>query len=110
MGKSIIKNKIANKVYSFNVPCNDTKAATFAGEFLEGEYSVLAEKGTTGTDTIEPYNLVSLMIKNSANKKTYINLAVKATTTEDEIYAVFAGKTVNGVKADDLAVIKMQSM
>lgn len=108
--KSIVRNKIGQRVYSFALPCTDAKATAFANEFLDGEFQILAEKDVEGSDKKVPYTEVTVMVKNSSGLKTYLSLAVQATKSEDEIYATLVGKTFNGVKADEMAIIKMRSV
>lgn len=110
MGKTIVRNKLANKTKTFTLPCEDTVATTFCTDFLEGEFEVLAFKSESGTDTQEAYHDVSVMVKNQAGTKAYLNMAVKATLTEDEIYTALAGGTFNGVKADEMAIIKLETV
>lgn len=110
MAKTLIKNKLGAKTHTFNLPCDDTVASTFCAEMLDGEYVGYAQTSVTGTDTATPYNNVSLMIKNDAGLKAYLNLAVKSTKTEADIYTALSGKTFNGVKADNISILKMQSV
>ena len=110
MAKTLIKNKLGVKTHSFNLPCDDTVASAFCASVLDGEYVGYALVGTTGSDVATPYNMVELMIKNTAGLKTYLNIAAKASKTEADIYAALAGKTFNGVKADNIAITSMRSV
>lgn len=110
MAKTLIKNKLGAKTSSFNLPCDDTVASAFCASFLEGEYVGYAETSKTGTDTPAPYNLVNLVISNTLGLKAYLSLAVKSAKSEADIYAVVAGLTFNGVKADNVSIISMRSV
>lgn len=105
--KTIVKNKLAGQTKTINLPADASVAETFCAEFLEGEYAIYEKKGESGTDTTEAYLDVSVMVKNDAGVKTYISFAAKANLSEDAIYAALAGSTINGVKADELAIIKL---
>lgn len=110
MAKTIIKNKLGNKTHSFSLPCDDTVASAFCASMLDGEYVGYVETGKTGSPIASPYNEVSLMIKNTAGLKAYLNLAVKSGKSEADIYTALTGKTFNGVKADNISIMKMRSV
>ena len=110
MAKCIIKNKLGNKTHTFTLPCDDTVASAFCASMLDGEYVGYVETSKVGTDVATPYNEVSLMIKNLLGVKTYLNLAVKSTKSEDDIYTALTGKTYNGVKADNISILKIRSV
>lgn len=110
MAKSLVKNKLGGKTSTFTLPCTDTVAVAFCAEMLDGEYAVYAETSKTGSDVATAYNQVSLVISNTLGLKTYLNLAVKSTKSEADIYAVLAGLTFNGVKADNISIISMRSV
>ncbi|ARU48307.1 hypothetical protein [Sulfurospirillum diekertiae] len=110
MAKTLIKNKLGAKTSSFNLPCDDTVASGFCASFLDGEYVGYAETSKTGTDTPTSYNLVNVVISNTAGLKAYLSMAVKSGKSEDDIYAVLAGLTFNGVKADNISIISMRSV
>lgn len=108
--KSLVKNKLGAKTSTFTLPCDDTVAIAFCADMLDGEYAVYAETSKLGTDTAVGYNQVSLVISNTLGLKTYLNLAVKLGKSEADIYAVLAGLTFNGVKAENISIISMRSV
>lgn len=110
MAKTLIKNKLGDKTYQFNLPCDDTVASAFCAEMLDGEYVGYVQTSVIGSDTATPYNSVLLMIKSDADLKAYLNLAVKSNKSEADIYAALSGKTYNGVKADNISILKIQSV
>ena len=110
MAKSLVKNKLGAKTHTFNLPCDDTVASSFASTFLEGEYAVYALNSSVGTDKPEAYNQVSVVLQDTSGLKTTLNLAVKKNKSEDEIYMALTGLTFNGVKADKIAIIGMRSV
>ena len=108
--ETLVKNKLGNKTVSFRLPCGTTDAETFCTNFIDGEYIGLEKMSVSGSDVATPYNQVNVMIKSDAGLKTYMNLAVKSTKTEDEIYTALKGKTFNGVVAQNLAIISMRAV
>lgn len=110
MAKTLVKNKLGAKTHSFSLPCDATVASTFCASVLDGEYVGYSLVGTSGTDNAVPYNMVELMIKNTAGLKTYLTIAAKAGRSENDIYAALTGKTFNGVKADSIAITSMRSV
>lgn len=110
MGKTLVKNILGNKTHTFTLPCDDTVASAFCAEFLDGEYAGFVETSTTGTDTPTPYKQVSVVIENTLGYKAYLNMAVKATKSEADIYTALTGLTFNGVKAEKIAIIRMSQV
>ena len=51
-----------------------------------------------------------IVISNNAGLKTYLNLAVKSSKSEEDIYTALTGLTFNGVKADKIAITRMRSV
>lgn len=107
MAKTYVKNKLGNITKGFNLPCDDTVAVTFMDTFCVGEYAVYSETSTSGSDTATSYNLVNVMVKDSAGVKTYFSMACKSTISEDEIFTALKGGTWNGVLAEDIYITKM---
>jgi len=110
MAETLVKNKLGNKISSFRLPCDDTVATTFCADFLDGEYAGYSKVGVTGTDVATSYNDTTIMVKSTAGLKTYLNVALKSTLSEDEIYSALTGKSFNGVVANELAIIKMRAV
>lgn len=110
MSKTMLKNILGSKSFTINLPAKTADAESFATAFLDGEFVGYEALAPVGTDTAEPYNLVSVMIKNTAGLKTYLNLATKSTKSESDIYAALLGKTFNDVKADDIYILKMRQV
>lgn len=108
--KTLIKNKLGSKTHNFQLPCDDTVASAFCAEMLDGEYAGYVQTSVSGSDVATPYNQVNIMLQNTAGLKTYLNLAVKANKSEDDIYAALAGVTFNGVKADNMSILKISSV
>jgi hypothetical protein len=110
MAKTMIQNKLGAKTSTFYVPASVTVAQTFAEGFLEGEYAGYSLESTSGSDVAVSYNQVTVVGSNDLGRKVYLNLAVKATKTEDEIYTALTGLTLNGVKFDNIAITSMRSV
>lgn len=106
MAKSIIVNRFNQKNHLINLPCDDTVATTVATTLLEGEYQVLKYDTSAGTETETSYKEMQIMVKNSTSKlKHYLNLKIKANKSEEDVFAVLIGATINGVVIDEAFVI-----
>ncbi len=110
MAKTMIQNKLGVKTNTFYLPADTTSAQAFCEEFLEGEFAGFELSSTVGTDVATSYNQVTVVGSNTAGRKVYLNLAVKAGKTEDEIYTALTGLTLNGVKFDNIAITSMRSV
>ncbi len=109
MGKSLIVNRVNGKNHTFAVPAGETEADTFASTFLDGEYQVLKKGSVVGTDTETDWLDVNLMLKASATGlKTYMNILVKTSKTEEDIFSAVIGLNINGVLVDEAYVISMR--
>ncbi len=109
MAKSIIVNKINQKNHHISVPCDGTNAGTFAALVLDGEYEVYEYDTELGTETETSYNDVQLMVKNSTSKeKSYLNLKCKANKTEQDIFGVVIGLTINDTVVDEAFIISQR--
>ena len=109
--KTLVRNTLGNKTFSFALPADDTVAQTFCADFLDGEYAGFIESSTVGSDSgIVEYNDILVIVKNEIGAKTYLSFACKANKTETEIYAALLGKTFNTVKADYLYITKMTAI
>ena len=110
MAKTLLINHLGAVSKWVFLPCDDTVALTFAGTFLDGKYEAYAKTGEAGSDKgITTYNDVTVMIKDTAGRSTYISFPAKATKSDTEILTALAGKTFNTVKADQIAITKMIS-
>ncbi len=106
MAKSIIINRFNGKNHTITLPATDTVAATFAQNVLEGEYKVYAFDTEVGLDTETSYKEMQVMVKNTTSEmKTYLNLKVKSTKSEEDVFAAVIGLTVNGILIDEAYVI-----
>ena len=109
--KSLVVNHIANKKKWVFLPCDDTVAKSFADTFLEGQYQVYQKSGEVGTGVVVgSYRKVSVMLKNTAGKSTYISFPAKANKSDIDILTALKGLTFNGVKADTVSIVKMQTV
>ena len=105
---TLLQNVVNGKKSSYFLPCTPAQAVTFAETFLDGEYITYESKGKTGSDavTVAPV-IFSVMMKNSnTEEKTYANFVLPANKTENDLFAVLIGKTLNGVLVDYVSTIK----
>jgi len=108
MAKTLIRNVLGGKSFSFYVPANDENAQGFCSAILQGEYEGLIEQGVEGNDTVAGgYNKVTVLIEDNAGQKLYVNMACPVTKSEEDIYNALAGVTLNGVHADKMYVTRM---
>lgn len=106
MAKSIIINRFNQKNHQITLPCDDTVAGAFATALLDGEYQVLKFDTTLGNDVETSYKEMQIMVKNTTTQnKHYLNLKVKTNKSEEDVFAVLIGLTVNGMLIDEAYVI-----
>jgi hypothetical protein len=108
MAESIIVNRISGKNKFITVPTDSTNAVAFAGTFLEGEYAVYEKDTVIGASDVvgSAPDLLNVMFKNkTSGLKGYATLSVKKTTTDEAVFAVLMGLTLNGVLIDEAYVI-----
>lgn len=106
MAKSIVVNRFNNKNHTFALPCADTVAVTFCGSMLDGEYQVFKFDSEAGLETETSYKEMQIMVKNSVSKeKTYLNIKVKASKVEADVFAALMGLTINGIVVDEAFII-----
>ncbi len=104
--KSLIVNRFNGKNHSFALPCASTVAATFCSDMLEGEYQVFKFDTESGFETETSYKEMQIMVKNSTSKeKTYLNIKVKASKVEADVFTALIGLTVNGIVIDEAFII-----
>lgn len=111
MAKSLIINAINGKNAFISVPCASTEASAFATTFLDGAYAVYELNSTTATsDIVVAADDVNIMFKNKASgKKSYMTIKVDPSTTDEAIFTVLMGLTLNGVLIDEAYVISRRS-
>lgn len=111
MAKSLIINQLNGKNSFLTVPCSDTLAATFATTFLAGAYAVYQYVMTSSvSDVVVAADDVNIMFKNKASgKKSYMTIKVDPSTTDEAIFTVLMGLTLNGVLIDEAYVISRRS-
>jgi len=110
--KSMIRQKLGNKVFTSYVPATDEDAKSFADALLPGEYEILALKGETGSDSVtDGYRVWSVMIKSDeTDTKAYLTFATPLNKTSDDIINALSGKTFNNVKADEVIIINARAI
>ena len=110
MAKSMIINKLGTKRLTMYVPCGSTEAQSFANAVLDGETEVLELALEAGTDTADKGRYVNVMIQDdTTNSKSYMKFIIKTSKHEGDVISALQGKTFNGVKADKVVVVGMQS-
>jgi len=111
MAKSLIRNQVGDKVHNIYVPADSGAADTFAQNVLEGTYSVLELKETTGSDQVTEAEDVTIFYEEEATgKRNYLRFLAKSTKSEEDIINALVGKTYNGIKADKVVIISMRTV
>ena len=109
--KSLIINAINGKNTFIQVPTDATEAETFATTLLDGAYAGYELAMTTaGNDVLTAVDDVNIMFKNKASgKKSYMTIKVEPNRTDESIFAVLMGLTLNGIVIDEVYVITRRS-
>lgn len=111
MAKSLLLNRINGKNYSVNLPCSATLANTFAQSFIDGEYAIYNLNSSVGSDVETEAWDIQVMIKNTTTKvKSYISLLMKSNKTEEDLFAVLRGLTINGILVDECYITSMKKV
>jgi hypothetical protein len=106
MAKSIVVNRINGKNNHITLPCDDTVAAAFVADVLDGEYQIFKFDSEAGTETEVSYKEMQVMVKSTTTKeKTYLNMKVATSKTEQDVFAVLLGLTINGIIVDEAFII-----
>lgn len=109
--QSLIINQLNGKNTFIKVPCASTEASTFATTFLDGAYAVYELAMTTAvSDVVTAADDVNIMFKNKASGlKSYMTIKVAPTRTDESIFAVLMGLTLNGIVIDEAYIISRRS-
>lgn len=109
--KTMIINRINGKNNTIYVPTDDVNAQAFATGFLDGEYQVLKFASEAGNDVVASVYDVNLMVKNTTSGvKSHMSMYVPVTKTEEDIFNVVKGLTINGVLVDEVYIISMKKV
>lgn len=109
--KTMIINRVNGKNNTIYVPTDDVNANTFATNFLDGEFQVLKFASEAGSDVVASCYDVNLMFKNVASgMKSYMSMLVPVTKTEEDIFTVLKGLTINGILIDEVYIISMKKV
>jgi len=108
--KSLIRNKLGQKIKSIYVPATDVQAKDFADNFLDGEYEVLSYVGVEGSDVVTVANDVSVMVKATDGTKTYFSFIADNAKNENEIFTALKGLTLNGVLVAEAYILGMKQV
>lgn len=107
MAKSIVKNKLASQSYTMAWPCDETVAQEFATNFLEGEWSILKNTQSIGNETESGVIEALVHLKNSESKDVVIgSFYVKSSVSNDALRQKLVGKTINGIRVDEVRILK----
>lgn len=108
MAKSLIVNRVNGAPHTIVVPATVALAEAFATSFLEGEYAIYESIGKVGSDVVAlPPTMLNLKWWSNENPKDkgFGNVIIPSNKTENDLFAVMKGLTLNGVKADNIEVM-----
>ncbi len=104
--KTMITQKLGDKTITNYIPAGHADALAFAEAVMDGELTAFSSVAPTGSDQATQSFAVSVMIQqDSNNAKGYLNLVLKETKDEIDLFPPLQGKTFNGIKADKIVLI-----
>jgi hypothetical protein len=108
MAKSLVINTLGGRKKFIYLPCSDTAASDFASNMLEGTYTVFKKETDVGYDSgITSARSVTVVgTDQNSGQKTALSFIVKQNKSSDDIENALKGKTYNGVKFDEVVVVK----
>ena len=107
--KTMITQKLGEKTITNYIPANASDALAFAGAVMDGELTAYSASAPTGSDQASSSFATTVMIQqDSNNEKAYLNLVLKSTKDELDLFPALQGKTFNGVKADKIVMISFR--
>lgn len=110
MAISMIRQKLGSKTLTMYVPAKATAAKAFADAVLDGKIRILEKTSETGSDTANTGRYVNAMVQDETTQsKAYLKFIIASTKHEGDVINALQGKTFNGVKADKVVIIGMQS-
>lgn len=108
--KTMVLNTVNAKTSTYFFPCTAEQAQAFCTEFLEGEYAVYEKSGEEGNETVAVApTLFSVKMRDETTKDiAFANFVVPASKTENDLFTVLLGKTLNGVKVDYVETVSQR--
>ena len=111
MAKSLIRNTLGGRTFSFAVPADGATAKTFAENNLDGKYVVYEVESTSGNEVETDVWDVTVTGKEAATKRKHtFQFYAQYSKTEDEIRTSLLAKTFNGVKFDEIFVTNFEKI
>lgn len=105
MPKTLIVNRVNGSTSTISIPATVALAESFATAFLDGEYAIYESVAKVGSDVVATAP-TSLNLKwwsdENPRDKAFATLLIPANKTENDLFAVMKGLTLNGVKADNI--------
>lgn len=108
MAKSLVKNKLGSKTYSFYIPADSTSATDFLN-LLDGEYELYEKVSESGNEAVNEAFRVRVQIRDSqTDKRDYITMYIDTTKNEDDVRNALIGQVVNGINVDEVVIIEFK--
>lgn len=107
--KTLLVNQVNGTKKTYALPTDAAGAQSFAEAMLEGEYAIYKSEGKSGSDlvTVAP-TMITVAFWNDANPRNrgYGTFVIPATKTENDLFTVLTGKTLNGILIDQVSTMK----
>lgn len=105
MAKTLIMNRVNGSTGFYSVPATVALAEAFATAFLDGEYAIYESVAKVGSDVVATAP-TSINLKwwsdENPRDRGFGTVIIPANKTENDLFAVMKGLTLNGVKADNI--------
>lgn len=104
--KTLVKNQIDSKSFTFSLPATSANAKDFCDNYLVGTYAIFEKQSDGGSDvSVATFKQALVTCKNTdTNEVVYFGMSLPSSKTPNEVSAALIGKTINGVKIDKVFV------
>lgn len=110
MAKTLVRNKIAERVFGMALPCDAKDAKAFCEAMLDGTYAIYERTTEKGNETEQAVNQVTITGESTDKRKATFSFYASANKNPDEIMSALKGKTFNSVKFDKVYIISFQQI
>ena len=108
MAKTLVRNKIAKRVFGMALPCDAKEAKAFCDAMLDGTYAIYERTTEKGNEKEQAVNQVTITGESADKRKATFSFYASANKNPDE--SALKGKTFNSVKFDKVYIISFQQI
>lgn len=108
MAKTLVRNKIAERVFGMALPCDAKDTKAFFEAMLDGTYAIYEKTTEKGNETEQAVNQVTITGESTDKRKATFSFYASASKNPDE--SALKGKTFNSVKFDKVYIISFQQI